>query len=276
MKYDWPSGPTSWVEDRVLNVSIPFTWNLPTLLTAFQQQSFWWDRIEVGGPAVSLLPSFFDSIEYVSIGKSSPDVLGRIHPEATRTTIGCPRSCNFCAIGVGLVEPEFIELPEWDLRPVLMDNNLLAASAGHVEGVMLRLATLGAADFNQGLDARLLTENHARMIAEIKAPVVRLALDNVREKDAWGAAFDRLRTAGVAKSKIRSYCMVGFDSDPAEAWERCRWVEDHGIKAAPMWFHELYSLEKNIVTTKQSELGWTDFERRKIMQWFYKHKHAVA
>ena len=43
----------------------------------------------------------------------------------------------------------------------------------------------------------------------------------------------------------------------------------------PMWFHRLDQLEKNIVTDDQAELGWNDYERRKIMQWFYKHKKAV-
>jgi hypothetical protein len=42
-----------------------------------------------------------------------------------------------------------------------------------------------------------------------------------------------------------------------------------------MWFHELTALERNIVTDRQKELGWNDYERRKLMQWFYQHKKAV-
>ena len=29
------------------------------------------------------------------------------------------------------------------------------------------------------------------------------------------------------------------------------------------------------MTPEQAEGGWTDYERRKIMQWFYQHKEAV-
>ena len=73
----------------------------------------------------------------------------------------------------------------------------------------------------------------------------------------------------------RSYALVGFDSDPGEAWDRCKWIESHGIKALPMWFTELDALERNKVTDKQKALGWNDYERRRIMGWFYKHRETA-
>ncbi len=88
-------------------------------------------------------------------------------------------------------------------------------------------------------------------------------------------AFEKLRRAGIAKRNIRSYALVGFDSDPGECWRRCEWVERQKIKVLPMWFHPLDALEKNVVTEKQQKLGWDDFERRRIMQWYYQHKRAV-
>ena len=68
---------------------------------------------------------------------------------------------------------------------------------------------------------------------------------------------------------------MGFTSDPQEAWDRCQFIEAHGVKAMPQWFHALDQLEHNVVTERQAALGWNDYERRKVMQWFYKHKHAV-
>jgi len=56
----------------------------------------------------------------------------------------------------------------------------------------------------------------------------------------------------------------------------CEYVEKHGVKPLPMWFHELDALQRNIVTERQKELGWNDYERRRLMQWFYQHKKAVA
>ena len=30
----WPKAPTSWIEDKIVNISIPFTWNLPEVLSS--------------------------------------------------------------------------------------------------------------------------------------------------------------------------------------------------------------------------------------------------
>jgi hypothetical protein len=158
---------------------------------------------------------------------------------------------------------------------VICDNNLLAASISHFDRVIDRLIKHGWANFNQGIDARRLTDYHAMRIAEIKEPMVYLAFDNTAYRDQWECAYDRLRSAGIVNRNIRSYALVAFNSDPVEAWERCRIIESFGVKAMPQWFHALDQLQKNVVTEKQAALGWDDYERRKIMQWHYQHKKAV-
>jgi len=88
-------------------------------------------------------------------------------------------------------------------------------------------------------------------------------------------AYDRLRRAGVRQHDIRSYALIGFDMDRNEAWERCHFIEAMGVKALPMWYHPLNALKHNVVTDEQKALGWNDYERRRIMQFFYQHKEAV-
>lgn len=62
-----------------------------------------------------------------------------------------------------------------------------------------------------------------------------------------------------------------------EAWKRCEYIDtEKKIVVLPMWYHRLDAMEHNIVTEGQKALGWNDFERRKIMQWYYHHKEAVA
>lgn len=268
----WPKKQTTWIQDRVFYVSIPFTWNLPTVRTLLLQRSIFWDSAIVGGPAVELIPGFFADIDYVSEGHNMPGVLQMINPMSTRTTLGCIRRCKFCAIGTGQIEGKFKELADWPDLPVICDNNLLAASQEHFDRVINRLIVWKWADFNQGLDSRLLTEHHAKRIAEIKKPICRLALDHMDYHLAWQQAFDRLRNAGIAKSNIHSYCLIGYNSDPRECWQRCEWVEGHGVKAYPMWYHRLDQLEKNIVTQSQSEFGWNEYERKRIMGWYYQHR----
>lgn len=272
----WPKGPTYWIEGRTLNVSIPFTWNLPTVKGELSQKCFDWDTAIVGGPAVELIPGYFDGMDHVTEGHESPGVLQRINPEATRTTTGCNRKCKFCGIGTGKIEPGgLVELDDWPDLPVVCDNNILAASQAHFDKVVDRLKRHGWADFNQGIDARLLTDYHAERLKEIGRPIIRLALDGMGYADKWENAFATLRRAGFPLNLIRSYALVGFNSGPDEAWERCRWIEEHKIKALPMWFHALDATQENQVTKDQKRLGWTDYERRRIMQWYYQHKKAV-
>lgn len=219
MKVDWPRGPTTWIEGRVRHVSVPFTWNMPAVRADCLQTGFAWDRTVVGGPAVALLPGYLDGLHNVTTGDSAPGALQRINPLATRTTTGCVRRCGFCAIGTGVIEGGgFRELDDWPDLPILCDNNLMAASMPHIERVVERLERWGWADFNQGLDARLLTPTKARLLARIKKPLIRLALDNMAYVDSWLRAYDRLREAGISKAAIRSHCLVAFDSGPDEAW----------------------------------------------------------
>ncbi|TVM35630.1 hypothetical protein [Oceanidesulfovibrio marinus] len=273
---NWPKAAIYWTEGDTLMVSIPFTWEMPVVreyLTPLLSMAY--SRVIVGGPAVRLMPDYFEDMPHVTASLDDhPGVLQRANPHATRTTHGCPRKCGFC--GVKTIEPEWIELNDWPDKPILADNNLLAASWEHLERVVERLAVWGWADFTQGLDCRLLTADHARLLARIKKPMCRLALDSMSEADAWGKAFSFLRAAGIAKSRIRSYAIVGFGDTPDEAWERCKWVESHGVKVLPMWFHPLDAMTRNTVTPEQEAMGWNDYERRRIMQWFYQHKEATC
>lgn len=272
---EWPRGPHHWTEGRTLYVSVPFTWNLPEVRSFLLQRSLLWDTAVVGGPAVKLMPGYLAGLERVTLGDELPGVLQRVNPMATRTTIGCPRRCAFC--GVGTIEPgPFRELVDWPDLPILCDNNIIAASLSHFERVIERLTRWGWADFNQGLDARLLTKRHASLIAGIGKPMVRLALDWDGMRDEWERAFGVLREAGMPLHSIRSYAIIGHGESPAQSWDRCEWIESHGVKVLPMWFHRLDAWQLNVVTQEQMETGWNDFERRRIMQWFYQHKKAVA
>jgi hypothetical protein len=270
---DWPKRPVHWLEGRTLKISIPFTWTLSTARDLIESMRLLHDRVVVGGPGVYLMPTYFDDLPHVTIGYNEPGVLQRVNTMATRTTEGCIRRCKFCAIGKGLVEGGgFRELEDWPDRPILADNNLLAASQPHFDRVIDRLIPWGWADFTQGLDARLLTDHHAARIAQIKKPMVRLALDSMAYADQWEDAFSILRRAKIAKHNIRSYALIAHTTGVDEAWGRCEWIESHGVKSLPMWFHPLDALQWNKVTPEQESLGWNDTERKRIMQYFYQHR----
>jgi len=277
MNIEWPCGPTYWTMGRTLCVSIPFTWNLPEVRRIVRVGSLVHDNFLVGGPAVEMMPGYFDGIPGVTVGHEYPGVLQRVNPQATRSTTGCVRKCEFCAIGTGRIESGGMKrLDDWPDLPVYCDNNILSAGRAHFDRVMDRLEKHGWGDFNQGIDARLLIEYHAERFMRVKGLTIRLALDSESDTKRWEKAFDILRAAGIALSRIRSYVLIGFNSGSSSAWRMCRWIETFGVKPLPMWFHRLDAMEPNVVTCDQEKEGWTDFERRRIMQWFYQHKEAVA
>ncbi len=268
----WPRKTTAWIVNGRLMMSIPFTWELPK---AREMARGYCGDVFVGGPAVDLMPDFFHGLTNVTVGRCLPGILQRVNPQATRSTTGCVRRCQFCAIGTGKIEAGgMVELPDWPDLPVYCDNNILAASVAHFDRVMDRVEKHGWFDFNQGVDARLLTPYHAERMKRVKGGIVRLALDHDGEMPLWDRAYEVLRTAKVAKSRIRSYVLVGFTDGPEAAWARCKWVEAHGVKPLPMWFHALDAMEKNKVSPKQAALGWDDYQRRRLFQWFYQHKEA--
>lgn len=274
----FPKGPTEWMgAEGVLYVSIPFTWNLPILRRKLKTVDMYVNHIVVGGPAVRLMPHFFDEDPWVSADLGDcPGVMQRANPWATKTSTGCVRTCEFCA--VPRTEGPLKELDDWPDLPIITDNNLLACSDAHFDRVIDRLEKHAGVDFNQGLDVRLLTRYHAGRIARLKLTKrgVRLALDNLLEPafQSWKYSLDALLAAGIAKRNIATYALIGFTGDPSEAWARCDLIEQTKTKALPMWFHELDAMKVNQVTEQQKALGWDDYERRRIMQWFYQHKRA--
>jgi len=91
---EWPKKPISWISNRIIYYSIPFTWNLPQVQCDLHQASFEWDFAVVGGPAVYLIPDFFKHMPWVRIGKSANGVMQKINPLATKTSVGCVRKCQ--------------------------------------------------------------------------------------------------------------------------------------------------------------------------------------
>lgn len=274
---EWPKGPTAWIEDRHLFVSVPFTWNLYDVRTTVSQASMFWDHATIGGPAVKLSRGFSEPFSWpdgvtVDYG-DMPGVLQRVNPLATRTSVGCPRSCEYC--GVSQIEPDFAELFGWEMVPIICDNNFLACSKSHRVAVYNSLDGIGSADvpidFNQGLDARLLTDWDAGRLRELKAKC-RLACDTWAELPVVSTAVKMLRNATVPLKSIFVYALTGWIDSPSTAWERCREIDSWGVYCCPMWFHELDAMKWNEVTKKQEALGWDEEKRKHIMGYFWQHR----
>lgn len=110
-----------------------------------------------------------------------------LYPELTKDTAygfltrGCPNACPFCIVSCkeGRVSRNVADLSEWwsgQKKIVLMDPNLLACRE-HME-LLGQLAASGApVDINQGLDARLLSQDNIRALNQIRIKEAHFAWD---------------------------------------------------------------------------------------------------
>jgi len=272
---EWTKGITKWSVGHTLFASIPFTWDLHAFLRQCETVDMFHSSVVIGGPAVKLAqhiqPDIFrDLPDWVTIGDKCDGALQRMNPQATRTTVGCIRKCSFCAVPI--TEGDFQELEDWPDLPVICDNNLLAASQAHFDKVCDRLEKHTWCDFNQGLDARLLTDYHAERIGRLRGAIVRLALDHSSTIAQWCNAWNTLRKYKVAKSRIRTYVLCGFKDNPHDAWARCEIAEHDGGMALPQWYHPLDATTYNACLQCHIDCGWDGKQRDNIMQYYYQHR----
>jgi hypothetical protein len=247
-------------ENGTTRLSIAFTWDLPAAYQRAVWLSSMGQRVMAGGPAVSLMPGYLSDV--AEIGSDWPGALQRHNQLATRTSIGCIRGCSFCA--VPRTEGKLRELSDWPIGPLHCDNNLLACSRTHFDRVIDRAKPLPWVDFNQGLDARILTKHHADRFAELKRPMIRLAFDHIKTESQFMRAYELLRAAGITKHQIRVYVLVGYKDTPEDALYRLRLVANLGIDPNPMRYNPLDSL------VRDSYVGpnWTDSELTRYIRYW--------
>jgi len=256
----WSKRFLEWTSGDMAFLSVVFTWDLPL---AFQR-AVWLQmtghEVFAGGPAVALMPGYLADVAECK-NREVPEMLQRHNPLATRTSLGCIRHCSFCA--VWRTEGDLKELDDWPINPIVCDNNLLACSKRHFDRVIDRLKPLRGIDFNQGLDARLLTGYHANRLAELDC-MARLAFDHVDYESSFMAAFEKLRRAKIPKSRIRVYVLIGYKDTPEDALYRLRAVARLGIDPNPMRYNPLNTLQRDSYVAP----GWTDRELTRFVRYW--------
>lgn len=159
------------------------------------------------------------------------------------STRGCIRRCQFCAVpklepvykGYIDIKPGFREasaLREAQgkrkfRRLVLMDNNVLASKDfgkiiddikelgfGRYSGYGARCTV----DFNQGLDARLLTEEKCARLAEIEIDPLRIAFDDWNGREIYEKAVRTAVKCGI--KRLSNYLLYNFNDKPEELYLR--------------------------------------------------------
>ena len=128
-------------------------------------------------------------------------------------TRGCIRKCPWCVVPrkEGMIRPyrTWREIKRPDSRDIVfMDNNALACQHG-----LEQIEDMGGknvrVDFNQGLDARLITDDVATLLARLKwIRFIRMSADTDVMLEVVLTAIERLKERGVKPYKVFVYVLV--------------------------------------------------------------------
>lgn len=168
-----------------------------------------------------------------------------LYPQYTQNTAygfltrGCPRQCSFCHTSVkdGTVSYKVADLNEfWNGQKniVLLDQNILACKEWR--DLLQQLIDSGAVvEFNGGLDIRLMTEEKAKYISQIKQRIIHFAWDRYEEKDIVLPKFDMFkRISGYDERKLIVYTIVNYDTTIEQDLDRIETLRKLGYWAYVM------------------------------------------
>lgn len=256
-------------EPDIIYITSLFTWAWEPVWKAVRYYSLKFPNAELwlGGLYVSLMPEHaaLSGIDPKHIFKGIfqeaecrcpdydlvPEWNKKAKASIVFATRGCVRSCTFCGVSriEGKLNSERKSIKDliWDghTKIIFFDNNFLASR--YWESVLSEVRELGlAVDFNQGLDARLVTERVAKKISKLKIDrFIRLSYDTMEIGPSVKKAIELLKTNGIDGRNILVYLLYNFTDSPQDLFVRIRNVLNWGAVAYPMRFQPLYTLKKN-------------------------------
>ena len=184
-----------------------------------------------GGTGYDLKNKLPDEIEHMY-----PDY--SLYPELTKEksfgflSRGCPNNCPFCIVCAkeGRKSCKVADLDQWwkgQKNIVLQDPNLLACR-DHMD-LLAQLADSRAwVDMNQGLDARMLTEENIDALNKVKIKRIHFAWDLMERSEAILKGLDMYLDHGKIKDMSRRevYVLTNFNTSMEENLYRIYTLRD--------------------------------------------------
>lgn len=219
------------------------------------------DLVEKGGTGYDISKILSDCID-----RMQPDY--SLYPQIDSKTAygfltrGCPNRCKWCIVPSkeGKVTP-YMDVEEIAIDGrnslILMDNNILASDYGLEQ--IEKIVRLGVkVDFNQGLDARLVTDDIAKLLAKVKwIKRIRFGCDTraqIVECERATALIDKYGYKG----EYFLYCIL--TDDFKEAFSRVNHWREKGGRFLPHCqpFRDINNPRQIIPQWQKDLAGWAD------------------
>ena len=171
-----------------------------------------------------------------------------------RLTLGCPRNCPFCHTGAkdGLVSRKVADLNEFwkgQKHIYLLDQNLLACKDW--KNLLNQLIdSQSYVYFDGGLDIRLMTDEKAYMLNQLKVKEWHFAWDRYQDKEVIIPKFKLFQKYNKLKpNNTIVYTLVNYDTTIEQDLERIYTLREMGYWAYVM-IYDKYQLPKGHVLKK--------------------------
>lgn len=178
-------------------------------------------------------------------------------------TRGCPNKCAWCIVPKkeGGVKP-YMDIEEIAIdgrnEITLMDNNILASDYGLQQ--IKKIIDLGLkVDFNQGLDARLVTKDIAEMLSKVKwLRYIRFGCDTPKQIEECERAMNLIDSFGKKKQYLL-YTII--NSDIQESYERLSYFRGFSnVRIFGQPFRD--TMRKNVIPQWQKDMArWANVRR---------------
>jgi len=246
--------------DKIYITSL-FTWTWKSVkeTISYYKGLFPHAKIWLGGIYASLLPEHAKKLgaHHVHIGLSSDvedlmpayDLVPKWDGSIIFASRGCNRRCPWCA--AWRIEGKINSCKKSikhliyskHTRVVLWDNNILQSP--YWRQVFDELIDFGRkVDFNQGLDARLITDEVAEKLSKMKLQCARISYDYKGMREHVSQAIERINHYGIRRRSVIVYVMYNYNDDPDDFFRRMKDVLNWGAVVYPMRYEPLDMWER--------------------------------
>ncbi len=247
--------------DKIYLTSL-FTWAWRPVWFAIRKYKARYPETEIwlGGLYASLLPEHakLSGVDHIFEGlyheaeEMLPDY--SLVPDWNGSIIfasrGCNNNCIYCAVSKleGKINSERTSIQKYiwpsHTKVFFFDNNILAMR--YWKDIFKEIIKLGLnVDFNQGLDARLLSDEAATLLSKMKKKYIRLAYDIPSQSQHVKRAIKVLHKKGVYKRAILVYALYNFTDSPNDFFPRVKKILEWGAVCYPMRYQPCNTLTKN-------------------------------
>jgi len=273
-------------EPDIIYITSLFTWAWKPVWEAIRYYSNKFPNSDVwlGGLYASLMPKhaalsgikpnrifegiFCDAEDLLPDYSLVPDWNEKIGGSIVFASRGCIRSCPYCA--VPLIEKSFNSAKKsiknliWPghKKVIFFDNNFLANP--HWNEIIDEVEELDLqVDFNQGLDARLITEKVASKLSRLKIErMIRLSYDYLEMRPFVMKAIELLKSNGLDGRRILVYTLYNFTDNPDNFYSRISDILRAGAVSYPQRYEPNNARHKNRFVSRQWDSSRLDAIQR--------------